>query len=243
MTEADITKALSEYVGDQVFFMPQVKTGPTWTNHNLKIVDAITVKRSWTNPCISIYEIKTSRQDFIKDEKWPGYLEFCHRFYFVAPKGIIQKDELTRGVGLVTVNERLKAHTVKAAAFRHLESLPHELFYYIILSRLKSERYPFHETKLAYWQDYIDEKKHKSRLGSSINGLIKQTLIEQSAKIDRLKNQSYEIKRLRKFMDEKNIGIWDLEQIFSNGRKYLTPGLMRALETVARFVNQGQLEL
>lgn len=32
----------------------------------------------------TIVEIKSSRTDFMTDQKWPDYLEFCDRFYFAV---------------------------------------------------------------------------------------------------------------------------------------------------------------
>lgn len=31
-------------------------------------------------------EVKSSREDFLSDSKWPDYLEFCDRFYFAVPE-------------------------------------------------------------------------------------------------------------------------------------------------------------
>ncbi|MEM1278153.1 MAG: MmcB family DNA repair protein [Pseudomonadota bacterium] len=32
-------------------------------------------------------EVKSSRADFQSDRKWPGYLEWCDRFFFAVPEG------------------------------------------------------------------------------------------------------------------------------------------------------------
>jgi len=32
-------------------------------------------------------EVKSSRQDFLSDAKWPDYLAFCDLFYFAVPEG------------------------------------------------------------------------------------------------------------------------------------------------------------
>jgi len=37
-------------------------------------------------------EVKSSRQDFLSDGKWPDYLAFCDLFYFAVPEGF--PDEL-----------------------------------------------------------------------------------------------------------------------------------------------------
>ncbi len=50
---------------------------------------------------VRIYEVKSSRADFLADRKWPSYLPFCTHFAFVAPAGAIQRWELDRDVGLI----------------------------------------------------------------------------------------------------------------------------------------------
>ncbi len=50
---------------------------------------------------VRIYEIKSSRGDFLSDAKWENYLEYCTHFSFVAPAGAIFRWELARGIGLI----------------------------------------------------------------------------------------------------------------------------------------------
>jgi hypothetical protein len=50
---------------------------------------------------VRIYEIKSSRADFLSDAKWERYLPYCTHFSFVAPAGAIQKWELARDIGLI----------------------------------------------------------------------------------------------------------------------------------------------
>jgi len=64
-------------------------------------IDAYQFNR-WNKQAIG-YEIKLSRTDFLNDKKWEKYLKYCTKFYFVAPKGIIKKEELPNKIGLVEV--------------------------------------------------------------------------------------------------------------------------------------------
>jgi hypothetical protein len=50
---------------------------------------------------VRIYEIKSSRGDFLSDGKWERYLDYCTHFSFVAPAGAIFRWELARGIGLI----------------------------------------------------------------------------------------------------------------------------------------------
>jgi len=47
------------------------------------------------------YEIKVTKNDFKTDNKWQTYLNYCDFFYFVAPKGLIDLEELPEKVGLI----------------------------------------------------------------------------------------------------------------------------------------------
>jgi hypothetical protein len=50
---------------------------------------------------VRIYEVKSSRADFLADAKWESYLRYCTHFAFVAPAGAIQRWELHHDVGLI----------------------------------------------------------------------------------------------------------------------------------------------
>ena len=50
---------------------------------------------------VRIYEVKSSRADFLADRKWESYLPFATHFAFVAPAGVIQRWELDKEIGLV----------------------------------------------------------------------------------------------------------------------------------------------
>jgi hypothetical protein len=50
---------------------------------------------------VRIYEVKSSRADFLADKKWESYLRFATHFAFVAPAGAIQRWELDGAVGLI----------------------------------------------------------------------------------------------------------------------------------------------
>ncbi|HEY4439141.1 MAG TPA: MmcB family DNA repair protein [Candidatus Elarobacter sp.] len=50
---------------------------------------------------VRIYEVKSSRADFLADKKWESYLPFATHFAFVAPAGAINRWELDGAVGLI----------------------------------------------------------------------------------------------------------------------------------------------
>lgn len=50
---------------------------------------------------VRVYEVKSSRGDFLRDAKWERYLSYCTHFAFVAPAGAIYRWELPREVGII----------------------------------------------------------------------------------------------------------------------------------------------
>lgn len=52
---------------------------------------------------IIVYEFKTSRNDFVNDNKWQGYLQYCNRLIFISPFGVINKGDLPKGIGLIHI--------------------------------------------------------------------------------------------------------------------------------------------
>ena len=49
------------------------------------------------------FEFKVSRSDFLADKKWKKYLKHCNSFSFVCPYGMIKKEELPEGIGLLWI--------------------------------------------------------------------------------------------------------------------------------------------
>ena len=159
VTSTDIKRALAEKHWRD-FFLTEVKSGPTQLSvpGGLKILDSLAIRKSWTAPCFTGYEVKISRSDFLRDAKFYTYEELCNCLYIVCPKGMIERTELPESVGLMYYDPEKKTITTrKKAIFRKIEYSP-ELLLYIIFSRLDSDRYPFFSTKQEYFKEYLARK-------------------------------------------------------------------------------------
>lgn len=99
-----------------------------WTNmplgsvmfSNPGIADVVAISKSYTNTTVRIYEIKRSRGDFWNDVnqgKYQRYLGTCHQLYFAAESGLLKKEEVPQGCGLITHSE--KGWHVQMAARRN----------------------------------------------------------------------------------------------------------------------------
>lgn len=152
-------------------FVPQCKDGPSWGG-GPSIMDAWAMKRSWANPLTIGYEVKISRRDFLADDKWHGYLDYCNEFYFVCPSGLIDPAEVRADVGIMWATG--KRVWRKRKAHRRDVEIP-ELFYrYILMCRTRIVS-PYENEGIdgrEFWQRWLADKKEKKILGYEVSRRI-----------------------------------------------------------------------
>lgn len=215
VTSNEIKRALADkHYKD--FFLTEVKSGSTWmtAKGDMKILDGLAVRKSWTSPCFTGYEIKVSRGDFLRDAKFYTYEELCNCLYIVCPKGMIDRTELPESVGLMYYDAAKRTlQTKKKAIYRKIEYSP-DLLMYIIYSRLDSDRYPFFSSKEEYFREYVAHKRDSKLLGYSVGTRLVQENAELVKKLER-------IDTFRKNMDEYNaiIDVLHAHDIYGYGWK------------------------
>ncbi len=75
---------------------------PEFTYGNYRIDAAIVeTKKRWVRG----FEIKVTRADFLRDEKWQNYSEFVSSLSLICPEELIQPEEIPKPFGLVWVDE------------------------------------------------------------------------------------------------------------------------------------------
>lgn len=107
--------------GDGDFYEARKKLKST------QLADVIIIKPSYTRFCVSIFEIKVSRADFLSDirgGKWRGYLDHCHRFYFAVAHGVATKEDIPSEAGLIVRGP--KGWNVQKGAPVQDTEIPHE---------------------------------------------------------------------------------------------------------------------
>lgn len=234
----DIKLALSELHSNRsTYFLTECKTCSTYfpDPQGLLIFDGLAITKSYTKPNIIGYEIKVARNDFTRDNKWHLYLQYCNEFYFVCPKGLIAKDELPDNVGLIWYDPDAKQilRTVKKAQYRNIDE-PVGLYKYIIYSRLDEDRIPFYEDKAEYVRDYLEDRKDKKYIGSTLGSKMAKELEAAYTELDRVKGKKDAVDRwekveklLRKYdiigwgwSSDKDSWLEDLEQALKSGSQY-----------------------
>ena len=107
MRANDVVRALEKRHKDDLHFT-EMTTGSGR-------MDFWAMPRSWSKFGSKGYEIKVTRQDFERDDKWPSYVKACHYFSFACPWGLIDPSELPDGIGLLWVNKSGSAVSKKRA--------------------------------------------------------------------------------------------------------------------------------
>jgi hypothetical protein len=94
ITVHNIKQALSTLGGYGSICIPEF----TWKDLR---IDALVVdlRTRWARG----FEIKMNRGDFLRDEKWECYTQFCSSLSIVCPEGLIQKAEVASPFGLLWV--------------------------------------------------------------------------------------------------------------------------------------------
>lgn len=213
-TEKSITELLAVKHAEDIF-VPQCKTGPTQCAEkgSLLILDAWAMRRSWTNPLTTGYEIKVNRNDFLSDRKWRRYLNFCDQFYFICPTGVIKPEELPAEAGLRYVSKTgTKIFTKKKAPVRDVK-LDEWLVKYILIIRSAIANERKSVSNKAYWEDWLKQKERDVDFGWRVGKAIKETIEKKIHEVGRENNALWEENEMlvsaKKTLEKMGIDIAD----------------------------------
>lgn len=260
ITFTDIKLALKKmYNSRSAYFFTECKTCSTYfpDPQGLLIFDGLAITKSYTKPLIVGYEIKVSRSDFLSDNKWHLYLQYCNEFYFVVPRGLIKKEELPDGVGLLYYDHDKQAisRAVKKAQYREIDE-PVGLYKYIIFSRLDEDRIPFYEDRAEYAKDYLEDKAIKHIIGGKLGTRMAMDLQDALERLQRLSHSEKYLnlwRQIEPLLQEYHIHpewnenwIDDVRSLMngsvdSTELKWLENQLTVALEQIKRLRNKGKV--
>lgn len=214
VTSTDIKLALREMHSNRAsYFITECKTCSTYfpDPQGLLIFDGLAITKSYTKPNIIGYEIKVSRSDFLQDNKWHLYLQYCNEFFFVVPKGMVKKEELPENVGLIYYDpDTTNLRTVKKALWRQIEE-PVGVYKYIIFSKLEHDRLPFYEDRAEYAKDYLADRKDKKYVGAMLGTKLAQDVQEAHKRLERMQNVEKQLEawsKVEKILDTHHILPW-----------------------------------
>lgn len=155
-------------------FVDECLIGP---RHSARL-DAWVMKPAWAPPTSIGYEVKVSRQDFERDTKWTHYLAVCNEFYFVTPAGLVKKDELPDGIGLLHPSKNLSMLFTKKKAKRREVEVDQviDLMRHVLMCRTEIVE-PFfsgrrgrdtREHRTQEWGDWLEGRRKSKKIGHDV---------------------------------------------------------------------------
>lgn len=228
-------------------FVPECKDGPT--SYGYLRMDAWVMKNSWANLRFIGYEIKVSRSDFLNDEKWRGYLNYCNQFYFVtSSKEIIDRDELPKEAGLIVASKNGRSsRTVKKSPFRDIEP-PTRLLCYILMWRSSIDGHLRGSNNLSHWKEWLLQNEENRRIGYEVSTALRlryrKDVEDVNQRISPLKDRIEFCESIEKILSDMGVDIssWDDEEEkkrkISDVGKYLTRDRVISLQRCRDSINE-----
>lgn len=103
--------------------------------------DVYTIPKTYSAFKPLAYECKISVADFRRDitsGKWQNYLKFASGVIFAVPAGLIKKEDVPAGCGLIVRHDEIW-RTVKGPTLRALSTLPHEAWMKLMIDGLNRQ--------------------------------------------------------------------------------------------------------
>jgi hypothetical protein len=166
--------------------------------------DVYIMQKSYSRFTPMAYEVKVSVSDFRSDVtsgKWQSYLQYASGVVFAVPLGLINKDDLPKGCGLIVRGEGWRH--VKKPILQRISTLPHDAWMKLMIDGINRVD---PAARLALRHEYASAETMRKRFGEDIASLLsKRELakyrIEESIKqLDR-ERQRIEEQKLRLRLD------------------------------------------
>lgn len=221
-------------------YVEECKDGATWNRAHYRL-DGWAMAKSWSAPRMIGYEIKVSRGDFMRDDKWPNYLPLCNELYFVCPAKLIQPEEIPDKVGLIWAGGRLI--TKRKAAYREITP-PTSLMTYILICRTKIDTEPVESpnakaAKSEYYKKLVESKAFAEEVGSRLGGRLAREIDALHCENRRLKADQERISRvadeIRKFgLDPSWCQTHHIQRQAENMAQAFPPKVMQTMKRLAQ---------
>lgn len=227
-------------------------------------MDLWVMRRGWSPTIVIAYEVKISRSDWLQDDKWRSYLQFCNEFYFVCPSGLIKKEEIPSPAGLKWITDKGRITTRKKADFRE-EPVNPDVFRYIIMSRcdVRAPR-PYDEyiydqptmraleNKEAYFRDWMANEKVDKTFGlmvsSKIRKIVEKNVIEARDENEALRRRIKDLEDVKRMLESlgmkpgESVHQFEVRQ-YMRDKGILPPDMPEAVRSILRRARSSRMEL
>lgn len=168
--------------------------------------DVYTVPCSFARFQPVAYECKISVADFRRDVtagKWTSYLRFAAGVIFAAPAGLLKKEDIPAGCGLI-VRGPDGWRSLKGATLKNVDNLPRDAWIKLIIDGMARLADQSHEQlRAGLCNEWTLEKKLRARLGNIVADAVRDQLhAERRLKTatERLESLAEEAERERRLI-------------------------------------------
>jgi hypothetical protein len=235
VTAKDIANLLAIKHAKDVFF-EEVNLGSATAN--CQRIDAWAMPRSWARWTTHGYEIKVSRSDFLRDDKWHAYREHVEHMWFVCPHGLIQPEELPEGVGLMwAAKTGTRLYTKRKAAKGEANAT--EAMVYLLMSRTKPHQgYMCDEDPALYWRQWLAKKRENRSLGHAASRAVRERAFDLQRENESLHRENRKLEEVKAEIKRLELGGWDpaseLRRKVERERQVVSRDLTRRLQYAHR---------
>jgi len=157
--------------------------------------DVYVIPKSYSKFRPITYEIKISVSDFRSDitsGKWQSYLEFSAGVIFAVPAGLITKDDVPKGCGLIVRHDEIW-RMAKAPTLQHIEQLPKNCWMKLMIDGIERQAILATEPRsLNKWavQQKI-RQKYGNELAQALSDLqrAEENLLNRKVKFENMANE------------------------------------------------------
>lgn len=168
--------------------------------------DVYTVPCSFARFQPVAYECKISVADFRRDVtagKWTSYLRFAAGVIFAAPAGLLKKEDIPAGCGLI-VRGPDGWRSLKGPTLKNMENLPRDAWIKLIIDGMARLADQNHEQlRAGLCNEWTLEKKLRARLGDVVADAVRDRLHAErrlKAATERLENLAAEAENERRLI-------------------------------------------
>jgi hypothetical protein len=259
-----------KYTSDQVIallrvkhgedvFVTECKDGPTQGVGQYSRMDAWSMPRSWTRPAITAYEVKVTRSDFVRDDKWRSYLWCCNEFYFATAPGVIEASELPPEAGLLEMSKtggrlflRKKSTYREFTTIEQYRSLEN-VFRYVLMARcIIREEWTPNRATAQFWEEQlalsVDKRRYGHRLGRRIGEMIRVRVDEVDQKNRQLERQIDQYKDIKALLVKMGLNPdycqgWTFQRRWDELKAGVSKDFIRDLERAAKQLGELAMKL
>ena len=188
-----IDKLVANRLAMKLIVFSEVGIGSRWLAERgtgIPIPDVMTMKYSYTQSDMTIYDIKAFRSDFLNDvneAKYKKYLTFCDRFYFATQIGLLTKTDIPQDAGLIVYNPGKDTWSVVKASPRHNADLDRIHWQSLLMAKVATLTRVRSLKERVDWRDNVVLSRKAKNLGYKI--------MEKLKKVEEVKSQVDEVKR------------------------------------------------